>query len=54
MTLKELFPKINDLKAEVDSLRPMTSEQEGRWLQKVRLDWNFHSSKIEGRFIEKI
>ncbi|MCK5852905.1 Fic family protein, partial [bacterium] len=26
----------------------MTSEQEGRWLQKVRLDWNFHSSKIEG------
>ncbi|MGA2296645.1 MAG: Fic family protein [FCB group bacterium] len=46
--LKNIIERIDQLKAEVDALRPMKPEQEQRLLQKVRLDWNYHSSKIEG------
>ena len=46
--LKNIIERIDRLKAEVDSYRPLKPEQEQRLLQKVRLDWNFHSSHIEG------
>ncbi|WP_345115855.1 Fic family protein [Hymenobacter algoricola] len=36
------------LKEELDSLRPITPEQEARILQKFRLDWNYNSNAIEG------
>ena len=36
------------LKAELDSLRPLDSEAEARIMQKFRLDWNYHSNNIEG------
>ncbi len=36
------------LKAELDSLRPLDSEAEARIMQKFRLDWNYHSNKLEG------
>lgn len=36
------------LKAELDSLRPLSREQELRIMQKFRLDWNYHSNRIEG------
>ena len=36
------------LKAELDSFRPLTGEIEARIMQKFRLDWNFHSNNIEG------
>lgn len=44
----ELKEKINEIKSEIDSLRPIDSEREKRIQQKFRLDWNYHSNNIEG------
>ena len=46
--LKQLLDRIDRLKAEVDKCKPLKPEQEQRLMQKVRLDWNYHSSHIEG------
>ncbi len=46
--LKNIIERIDQLRTEVDSYRPLKPEQEQRLLQKIRLDWNFHSSHIEG------
>ena len=45
------LPFINDLtekKAQLDALRPLSQEVEGRVMQKIRLEWNYHSNAIEG------
>ena len=47
-SLDLLLEKIDRLKSEVDGLRPLSAEQEGRVMQKFRLDWNYHSNAIEG------
>jgi Fic family protein len=36
------------LKNELDNLRPLNAEAEARIMQKFRLDWNYHSNNIEG------
>jgi len=36
------------LKNELDTLRPLDKEAEARIMQKFRLDWNYHSNKLEG------
>jgi Fic family protein len=46
--LHQLFDRIDSLKKEIDALRPLSADVEGRVLQKFRLDWNFHSNAIEG------
>ncbi len=46
--LQNIIKRIDQLRTEVDSYRPLKPEQEQRLLQKIRLDWNFHSSHIEG------
>lgn len=43
-----LIERINNLKNEIDALRPIDKEIEGRIQQKFRLDWNYHSNNIEG------
>ena len=48
MTLAQLLAEIDALKAELDSLRPLTADQEARIMQKMRLDLNYHSNAIEG------
>lgn len=48
MELKENISRINLLKEELDALRPISPEQEKKIMQKFRLDWNYHSSNIEG------
>ncbi len=40
--------KASLLKKELDLLRPLNEEAEQRVFQKIRLDWNFHSNKLEG------
>ncbi len=40
--------EIDRLKSEIDALHPLSREQEGRIMQKFRLDWNYHSNAIEG------
>ena len=44
----EVLDRAAQLKTELDSLRPLDAEAEGRIMQKFRLDWNFHSNNIEG------
>lgn len=46
--LKTLLERVDQLKAALDSLRPLDAEQEARVMQKFRLDWNYHSNSIEG------
>ena len=46
--LKQLLDRMDQLKAEVDKYKPLKPEQEQRLMQKVRLDWNYHSSHVEG------
>ncbi|MBX9852115.1 MAG: Fic family protein, partial [Cytophagaceae bacterium] len=48
MELKATIQKIDALKKEIDSLRPISKENEIRIWQKFRLDWNFHSNNLEG------
>jgi Fic family protein len=40
--------KAEQLKQELESLRPLDAEAEARIMQKFRLDWNYHSNKLEG------
>lgn len=44
----EPISKALSLKTELDALRPLDPEQEGRIMQKFRLDWNYHSNRLEG------
>ena len=37
-----------ELKAQLDAVRPLNSDQENRIWQKFRFDWNYHSNNIEG------
>lgn len=46
--LSTLLQQIDQLKAEIDSYRPLNTHQEGRIWQKLRLEWNYHSNAIEG------
>jgi len=48
MELNELLEQVDRLKAEIDALRPIDAAQERRIMQKFRLDWTFHSNKLEG------
>ncbi len=40
--------RAEQLKADLDSLRPLDREAEARIMQKFRLDWNYHSNNLEG------
>jgi Fic family protein len=44
----EILEKVEQLKAELDALRPLDGEAEARIMQKFRLDWNYHSNNLEG------
>lgn len=44
----DIIESVNVLKVEVDALRPLPTETEQRIMQKLRLDWNYHSNSIEG------
>jgi Fic family protein len=44
----ETLKKADQLKNELDNLRPLNAEAEARIMQKFRLDWNYHSNKLEG------
>lgn len=48
MDLLQLLTQAQNLKTELDQYRPLPAETEARILQKLRLDWNYHSNHIEG------
>ena len=49
-TLSQLpiLSEVDKIKKELDALRPLLQEVEGRVMQKLKLEWNFHSNAIEG------
>jgi len=48
MALNELLARLDALRDQVDALRPLDTDQEARLLQKLNLEWNYHSNAIEG------
>ena len=44
----EILHEIDALKKQIDDMRPLPDDVEGRVMQKLRLDWNYHSNAIEG------
>jgi Fic family protein len=43
-----IFENVNSVKKQLDGIRPLSQEVEGRVMQKLRLEWNYHSNAIEG------
>ena len=48
MTGSTVLAEIDELKRELDALRPLPSDVVGRIGQKLRLEWNYHSNALEG------
>ncbi|TAE35232.1 MAG: Fic family protein [Runella slithyformis] len=46
--MDKLFSKIRQSKTELDALRPLEKDRELAVMQKLRLDWNYHSNHLEG------
>lgn len=47
-SIVELLQQAGQLKTDLDNLRPLDKEREAIVLQKLRLDWNYHSNHLEG------
>ena len=43
-----ILATIDQLKSELDALRPLPPDVVGRVSQKLRLEWNYHSNAVEG------
>ncbi len=48
MKIEEVLTEADRLQAEIEGIRPISTEQEARVFQKLRLEWNYHSNAIEG------
>lgn len=44
----DIIKQVDELKNQIDAMRPLPPDVEGRVMQKLRLDWNYHSNAIEG------
>ncbi len=44
----DILTQVDQLKAEIDALRPIDPAQERQVMQKFRLEWTYHSNAIEG------
>lgn len=43
-----IIGQVDDLRKQIDEMRPLAADLEGKVMQKLRLDWNYHSNAIEG------
>ena len=48
MVLNELLARADSLRDQINALRPFDPDQEARLVQKLNLEWNYHSNAIEG------
>ncbi|MEO1630224.1 MAG: Fic family protein [Bacteroidota bacterium] len=48
MDLAPILARIDAQRAEIDALRPLPADQLGRAMQRLRLEWTYHSNAIEG------
>jgi len=44
----DVLKEVDALKKQIDDMRPLPEDVEGRVMQKLRLDWNYNSNAIEG------
>ena len=51
--MENLILKIDSLKKEIDNYRPIQEERMSRIMQKLRLEWNYHSNSIEGNTLTR-
>jgi Fic family protein len=45
---QNILARVDQQKATLDAVRPLAAAVEAQVLQKIRLDWNFHSNVLEG------
>lgn len=45
---QDVLARVDQQKATLDAVRPLAAAVETQVLQKIRLDWNFHSNVLEG------
>jgi Fic family protein len=43
-----VIKEVNILRNQIDDIRPLSAEVEQKVMEKLRLDWNYHSNAIEG------
>jgi Fic family protein len=48
MNTPESLTRIDELKKQIDALRPLKPQDEQRIMEKFRLEWTYHSNAIEG------
>jgi hypothetical protein len=48
MPLSDIFQNLEQLKQELDSYRPLPNNILNTLNYRLRLDWNYHSNKMEG------
>lgn len=48
MKINEILAEADRLQSEIEAVRPISTDQEARVFQKLRLEWNYHSNAIEG------
>ncbi len=46
--LDALLARVDALRDEIDAMRPLSEEQVGRAMQRLRIEWTYHSNAIEG------
>ena len=46
--LASLLARVDALRDEIGAMRPLTPEQAGRAMQRLRIEWTYHSNAIEG------
>jgi Fic family protein len=52
LSKQPIISAVNSLKEEIELMRPLPDEVEKRIMQKLRLDWNYHSNAIEGNSLD--
>jgi len=53
MELGKIILRLDELKEELDELRPLRDDRLNRLNQKLQLEWNYHSNSIEGNTLSK-
>jgi Fic family protein len=52
-TVEEIIARLDILKTELDTYRPIPADRMNRIMQKLRLEWNFNSNSMEGNTLTK-
>jgi Fic family protein len=51
-SLRDALARVDALREEIDALRPLPPDTLGRAMQRLRLEWTYHSNAIEGNSLD--